>query len=387
MTIHGWISAGTRLVERHLLAPRKQAKARSRAAVVGLESLEVIELLSHAALPASFSLYGNVLNPKMSVNTVSQTTTPQFVKVQTANVPATLTNFNLPFNPSFNLFDPALGTLTSVNVTANALLSSNILSQNLSNTSGATITGSISGTFAISGFATPLSGTLPTFSTTQSVPEYNNEPDLTGPSTAVFNGISTQGSQTVTLTDPASLAFFTGSAGRSIVTPQLQMNANAGATAPNGNIQTSVVTSGQGTLSVSYTYTPPAPAAVSLVRYGIHHQQTQLQLTFSGYVDPAQANNPNNYRVIVPNNQGNFTGPGVTYIAITNATFDPATNSVTLIPARRLNVHYQFQLQAKLPVNNGNVIVLDFGGKQSLGGFNNHQGQFTPFHAQAKSRR
>ena len=355
--------------------------------MVGLESLEAIELLSHAALPSSFSRYGNVLSPRMSVNTVSETTTPQFVKVQTASVPQTLTNFNLPFSPSFNLFDPAMGTLTAVNVTANAYLSSVIQSQNLSTTTGAAITGSISGAFSISGFPTTLAGPLPNFSSTQTVPAYNNEPDFTGPSTAVFNGISTQASQTVTLTDPASLAFFTASAGRSTSTPQLQMNATAGATAPNGNIQTLVVTNGQGTLSVSYTYTPPAPTVVSLVRYGIHHQQTQLQLTFNGYVDPVQANNPYNYRVIVPNRQGSFTGPGVTYVAIANATFDPASNSVTLLPARRLNVHYQFQLQVKLPVNNGNIIVLDFGGKQSLGGFNNHQGQFTPFHAQSKSRR
>ena len=383
MTVLGWISVGQRFIERQLLTSRKRDKAQSRAVVIEAESLEKIELLTHALLPSSFSLYGNVLTPHQSVNTVSYTTTPQFVKVQTANVPATLTNFTAPFNPSFSLFDPSLGTLTSVNITSNTYLSSVIQSQNLSQTTPASITASISGAYSITGFPSALNGSLENYSATETAAAYKGEDTFTGPSTVNFNGLSTSSSQTQTLTDTADLAFFTASAGHSTVTPNLQMNATAGASAPNGNIQTSVVTNGLGTVSVSYTYTPPAPEAVSLVRYGIHHQQTQLQLTFSGYVDPAQANTPNTYRVIVPNKSGSFTGPGVTYIAIAQATFDPNTNSVTLIPARRLNVHYQFQLQVKLPVNNGNVIVLDFGGKQSLGGFNNHHGQFVPFAAKA----
>ena len=119
MTVLGWISVGQRFIERQLLTSRKRDKAQSRAVVIEAESLEKIELLTHALLPSSFSLYGNVLTPHQSVNTVSYTTTPQFVKVQTANVPATLTNFTAPFNPSFSLFDPSLGTLTSVNITSN----------------------------------------------------------------------------------------------------------------------------------------------------------------------------------------------------------------------------------------------------------------------------
>jgi len=115
---------------------------------------------------------------------------------------------------------------------------------------------------------------------------------------------------------------------------------------------------------------------VSLVRFGIHHQATQLQLTFDGPIIPStDATNVSNYRVVVPNRYGSFTGPGVSYVAVNWAVYDQTDNTVTLTTARPLNVHKLFELQVKLPCNNGNIVTIEFGGKKSLGGYiNPHAG-------------
>ncbi len=66
-----------------------------------------------------------------------------------------------------------------------------------------------------------------------------------------------------------------------------------------------------------------------------------------------------------------------------SATFNPTTNSVTLQPARRLNVHLHFQLSVKLPCPNAESatpVLIPFGGRSSLIGFHNHRGQFVPVH-------
>ena len=96
-----------------------------------------------------------------------------------------------------------------------------------------------------------------------------------------------------------------------------------------------------------------------------------MVLSFVGTVDPARANLAANYFVTTANGQ---------HIRIVSATFNPATNSVTLIPARNLNVHFRYDLSVALPctTGNGGTVVVPFGGRKSLGGFQNHRGQFVP---------
>jgi hypothetical protein len=105
-------------------------------------------------------------------------------------------------------------------------------------------------------------------------------------------------------------------------------------------------------------------------RIGVHHQQTKLIVSFDGPVDATKAANPANYTVI--------TQTGRT-IPIKSATYNPATNSVTLIPAHRLNVHLPYRLSLTLPCPNepnSPTVVTPFGGKMSLIGFHNHHGEF-----------
>jgi hypothetical protein len=379
-----YMSAFDRIATRlpRLLAPRvgrRQSYTRGRKfAPPALETLEKIELLSRAglvSLPAADVVPFS--QTSIHINTTMAQSTPQTSQTQLAVVSNTLTNFNLPFTPPIALFNPSLGQLVDVKVTSTATLSSLIKSQNLSTTTGADISGFSTGSFEIAGLITPLTGNLNGTTNTISVPAFGpgDHPDFTGPTTAVFPPLTTTKNASNTFTSPADLAFFTASAGHTSISPTLVMSAQAGATAPNGNLQTEVTTSGSGQITVVYDYIPMCPAVVSLVRFGIHHQPTQLQLTFSAPVNTTDLANTANYTVVVPNKSGSFTGPGVTYVPIVKAIPNATGTMVTLITGRQLNVHQLFQLQIKLPCNNGNTVVLEFGSKQSLGGFFNPHSQ------------
>jgi len=151
----------------------------------------------------------------------------------------------------------------------------------------------------------------------------------------------------------------------------MNATAAAAASAPNGNLLTTTESTALATVTISYTYLPAGcPSVVGIGRIGVHHQRTELVVTFDGPVDPTKAEDPADYTVI--------TRSGKT-IPIKSATFNPATNSVTLIPAHRLNVHLHYRLSQILPCPNeqtGETVITPFGGKRSLIGFHNHRGEF-----------
>jgi CSLREA domain-containing protein len=77
------------------------------------------------------------------------------------------------------------------------------------------------------------------------------------------------------------------------------------------------------------------PTVVSLKRFGIHMQPTVLVLSFNDGLDPTSAQNLRNYKII---------GPGGKPVSIGSAVFNEATNSVTLRPTTRINLHHTYQL-------------------------------------------
>jgi uncharacterized repeat protein (TIGR01451 family) len=81
----------------------------------------------------------------------------------------------------------------------------------------------------------------------------------------------------------------------------------------------------------------PGPRVTSVERFGFHAQPTTLVLIFDTQLDPARAQNPDNYRVV------GLSGTQRT-IRIKRALYDSATHSVTLSPLRRLNLHDRFRL-------------------------------------------
>jgi hypothetical protein len=374
----GRIATRHRTFFARLLRGRPTRKPARKRAALALESLEKIELLSRPGIPIPAADVMQVTASSVQINGVMKETGTQVTQTQSASVPNTLTNFSLPFAPPIALFNPSLGTLLDVKVTSSATLTSQIKSENTSTTTGADITGFTTGTFVIAGLPSPFTGNLNGTTATVSVPPFAGGPiDFTGPSSVTFPPLTTSKTQNNTFTSAADLAFFTATPGHTSISPLLVMSAQAGATAPNGNLQTEVTTQGSGQITVVYDYMPSCPAVVKLVRFGIHHQPTQLQLTFAGPVNPTDLANTANYLVKVPNSNGSFTGPGVTFVPIVLASPSADGTTVTLVTARQLNVHHHYQLLIKLPCNNGNTVVVTFGGKASLGGFlNPHTGQF-----------
>jgi hypothetical protein len=358
---------------------RKGSLARSRKVVPSVESLEAVALLSvgpsvlsSAALHLGHSnnhrLVSHIARPRFT-DSVMMRTDPAPVELpeQTVTLGPTLTNFvNVPLSPVLSLFNPSLGTLKSVEVKHSASIQSLVTSQNLSASSPTVITASVAGSFEIDGLNQTISQPTTTLTSLPMPAGVFGSPT----DTVAFPPFLIPNSSTSDFTDATSLAFFTASAGRPSVTLTMTATANASASAPNGNLLTTSDSSAMGSVTIGYTYVPVCPTVGGIGRIGIHHQPTQLVVTFDGPVDPTKAADPANYTVITLSGK---------LIPIKSATYNPATNSVTLIPERRLNVHHHFRLSVVLPCPNevtGDTVIIPFGGRGSLIGFTNHHGKF-----------
>ena len=289
MSTFGWISAGHRLLQTPWAKRRGVYKPAVHKATVGLELLESIDLLSHASLAlVQEHLRALRLEARHAVTDVTkisatpvhaaQTASPTLTQTQTVNIPATLTNLDMQaFVPPINLFNPALGTLTKVTVNESVTFTSNIISQNTSTSSGADIQGHLSGTVTnLTGINPPLTGTVEGFTQTISVPaSTTGNNDFLPPTTVTFPPLTPPPvTQTVSDTDAADLAAFTATSGHTTITPLLTAMANATATAPNGNLQTKVMTEALASITISRTSTSPDATGRSSRShgYGIHQQ-------------------------------------------------------------------------------------------------------------------
>lgn len=79
----------------------------------------------------------------------------------------------------------------------------------------------------------------------------------------------------------------------------------------------------------------PGDTVVGVERRGYHWQPTTIIVKFSGPMDPAGVQNADNYTI---------SGPNGVIIPVLSAVYDPATESVTLTPASRLNLHRPYLL-------------------------------------------
>jgi Bacterial Ig-like domain (group 3) len=73
------------------------------------------------------------------------------------------------------------------------------------------------------------------------------------------------------------------------------------------------------------------PKVERVQRFGMHMQPMVLTVSFNEALDPVSAVNLRNYRI---------TGPAGRSVRIRSAVFDAATNTVTLRPADRINLHH-----------------------------------------------
>jgi hypothetical protein len=356
--------------------PRKNPLS-NRKAILGVESLEAVALLSTGTTMMSGGLvhlhrasHHRAVEhlPKLRVSYGTDVSMDQSVvtsPAQTVSIGNTLTNFtNAPLSPALSLFNPSLGTLTSVAVTETGTVQSSITSQNLG-VSPTVITGSVSGSFQINGLNQPF--VQPT--ETQASQPTPAGPAGSGTDTVTFPPLVITKTGSSTFTDASALAFFTSSPARSAITVNMDATAVATASSPSGSVLTTAVSSASGSVTVTYTYTPECPTVVGVGRMGVHREPTTLLVTFQGVVDPTKAVDVADYSVTLPSGKE---------IPIKSASFNPTTNSVTLQPERRLNVHFNYKLSVVLPCPNmqtGETVVIPFGSKRSLISFHNRRGE------------
>jgi uncharacterized repeat protein (TIGR01451 family) len=98
--------------------------------------------------------------------------------------------------------------------------------------------------------------------------------------------------------------------------------------ADNNTIQTTTVTE---------PVVVDGPRVTSVQRFGFHAQPTTLVLTFDKLLDAARAQDPANFQIV-------GLGGARRRIRVSTATYNPATRTVTLRPAQRLNLHNLFRL-------------------------------------------
>ncbi len=100
-------------------------------------------------------------------------------------------------------------------------------------------------------------------------------------------------------------------------------------------------THGAATIDVVPAGTPPppptdeGPTVTGVERFGYHMHPTSLALTFSTALDPADAQNAADYKIVAPNGRT---------VGIAAVEYDAATDTVTLDPAHQLNLHRIYRL-------------------------------------------
>ena len=105
---------------------------------------------------------------------------------------------------------------------------------------------------------------------------------------------------------------------------------------PPGHYAFTAVFSGGGTSSGSggaVVVSTDGPQVTGVDRYGYHWQPTYLLINFDGPLALEPAEDVANYEIV---------GPGGGQIAVSSAIYDPTTETVTLVPAARLNLHWRY---------------------------------------------
>ena len=180
-----------------------------------------------------------------------------------------------------------------------------------------------------------------------------------GPVTATLVGLDGSPTQSISTfilpglsTGAIELQVSLAQLGQGMVTVQVQSLTNPAITArpvasvvtiapTNGGTGTGTTGSGTGTTGAGGVTTgtgtgiTDGPEVIKVLRYGYHWMPTTLVLTFNQALDPSTADDSNDYRII---------GPEGKIIRVQSAVYDASTDSVTLHPSQRIDIHYQYEL-------------------------------------------
>lgn len=293
--------------QRHPRAARPSPKARvSRKKLQSLEELESRCLLNSTLISGYVYLDANnngvfepgetpfansqieLLNSKNII--VGNTTTNgsgyyQFTADATIDTSPKTQTFTVPFNSaktnqiqvgSLPQFDPALGTLTEIDVSINGQITSDIKVENR-DSSAATITGTVAGNVAVSGPDFYSAFATTSQNQTFNASAFDGVLDFAGTSGKDFGAISVPGTRAFILGTATQIADYTGTG---TLTIYEEAQATSGATG-GGNLTASIDSSASATVTVTYRYIPEnnlPPGAYTIV------QVTQPAGTFPGKV-------------------------------------------------------------------------------------------------------
>jgi hypothetical protein len=234
---------------------------------VGIAGSNVQLLNSHGTVVATATTDANGAYTFATDSTIS---TNGQTQMQTLHFANGTTNWTT--TQQATKFDSSLGTLSSIDITNNGAISSHIRVENLDQ-AAATINAQASGTLALTGagLSTPLTTTLLSPSSSgQSfqAQAYDGMTDYSGASGHDFGTRTASGSQSVHITDAATLAQFTGTG-----SVNLTETANATSSASgNGNLQTLINSTAGADVTIVYHYT--ADNCLKPGTYVIHLTQT-----------------------------------------------------------------------------------------------------------------
>jgi Bacterial Ig-like domain (group 3)/IPT/TIG domain len=267
------------------------------------------------------------------------------------------------------------GTVNSTTIEAriSATAASGSVTGSIANTSAGAATQDVatSGTVKLKTALGTLVSSMPqssqgervTFTATFTTTEVGTDP-LTG-TVAFYDGTTYLG--TVPLTGKAGLSnsvaspMVSGTA--SLSTSSLAAGRNSITAVYSGDANYSVITAPPVSVQVVPAVTKvtlDGPQVMSVARYGYHDQKTYLVIYFNDPLDPTSAENIANYTIAGPVHE---PGHPSHRIHVGSAIFDSATNSVTLVPTARINIHqtYTLTINGTTPsgVTNTSGLLLD----------------------------
>jgi hypothetical protein len=216
-----------------------------------------LEALEERWLPSTTGSLQSLLGTGYNSLNANATTTTNSTAVQTQQVSAAFTPFTTGASQTQSVaqFNPALGTLDSVQIILNGTLTSDVKVENL-DAAPATVNAQVNGNLSLQGPGGTLLSVTPsiTDNSTQ-LSAYDGVLDYGGSSGHDFGEQSASAQQTITLTN--NLSAWEGNGNVSLTETAQSSSTVSG----SGNEQVHISSQGSGTVTVIYTYTPAPPPA------------------------------------------------------------------------------------------------------------------------------
>ena len=210
-----------------------------------------------------------------------------------------------------------------------------------------------------------------------------------GPAVVVGSGAKLTDSATLAggFNPTGTITFTLTLNGTTVDTETATVNGNATYSTPTGFVPTATGTyqwvaryngDGNNNPVASASGTEPetvSPTVIKVQRFGVHHQPTQIVVTFNGPLNPTQAENISNFQLFALGRNRQFSRR----VGILSGVYNSTTNSVTLTTVHPINVHHLFEIKVTNPSPGGPNFVGILNRKYSLGAIVGHHGHvFVP---------